>query len=98
MSTAVKPLHPYYFRILELCKNRIDDKFDKHGNSWKENKFRSYWNTQLEKTLNEAIATDGLPRMYHLIDLVNFAFFIISNHMDADDAEIRRLQMASKRG
>jgi len=46
---------PIWDRLIEECKNKVEEKFVKYGNSWKEEtRFDSkFWKQRLQEEVNE---------------------------------------------
>ena len=89
MSTADKIEHPYYNRIIELCKTKIENEFETHGNTWKNNHKTHYWNIMFDAQVKKIIGSKGYHRIYQSIDLINYLLFDISNQLDYDELKAK---------
>ncbi len=81
MSETIK--QPYWNRLVEECKNKIEKKFKEYENSWEYTTDSEFWKKRLQDEVNELKEKlwqfpDELKVMKECVDVINICAMIYS--------------------
>lgn len=93
-----KIIYPDFNNIIKKCKQKMDEKFESYGNSWKGNYLDSvdweWWNSRLKGEIKEILDTNHpVEKEREIIDAINILCMMLENNKKFVEWHVADLRM-----